>query len=122
MADNLVWSPSAGRLIKTKTLPTPGAKPKPQHRRDAFVRACGAYAQVPLERWAVKDRRVFLASWLWYQAFRRNSLTFPVSNEALAKYGINRKSKIHFLREFEKREMIAIQRDGRKSLTVTIVI
>ena len=60
--------------------------------------------------------------WLWlqYRAWQTKNLTVTVPNGALAKYGISRKAKSLALRQLEAAGLITIERQTRKTPTVTL--
>jgi hypothetical protein len=87
----------------------------------------GLYAQVLLKEAAAIAKTVksaqhlFVWVWLLHLAWREGSKTFQVSNTALTEYGISRWIKYRALLALEAVGFIALKRDGKEALTVTIL-
>jgi hypothetical protein len=92
---------------------------KRKNKKDAFV-------MVPL--WwleqvsrAMKSPRAIVGVWLLHLAWKAKSQTFPVPNEPLGRYGINREAKRRALLELERAGLITVDRHDRKTPVVTLV-
>jgi hypothetical protein len=92
-------------------------------------RASNGYEKVPLwwaERVAnirgASAKTMFVGIWLFHLKWKNHSNTFSVPNGQLAARGINRKTKYRALRQLEAAGLIVIERRGRKTIRVTLVI
>jgi hypothetical protein len=86
----------------------------------------GAYARVLLKgaaelAKATKSQQLFIWIWLLHRAWEKNSKTFSVPNTALTEYGIKRETKRCALLALEAAGFIALERNGKQALTVTIL-
>jgi hypothetical protein len=86
----------------------------------------GAYARVLLKEAAefakaTKSQQLFIWVWLQHQAWENKSRTFSVPNAALTEYGINRETKRCALLALEAAGLIALERNGKQALIVTIL-
>lgn len=109
-------SPNGGFWVETMN-------PLPRQKRQKLEQA---FAKVPLQWAAVlaKDSQTRSAMvWivLLHLAWKHKSLTFPFSNEILAKLGIDRKMKYRMLAKLEKAGRIKIQHQGKQAPLVTLV-
>jgi hypothetical protein len=70
---------------------------------------------------ATKSQQLFIWVWLQHQAWENKSRTFSVPNAALTEYGINRETKRCALLALEAAGLIALERNGKQALIVTIL-
>jgi hypothetical protein len=59
---------------------------------------------------------------LCYTAWKTKSTTFPLSNELLARYGVDRKTKYRILANLEKAGRIKTQRRNKQAPLVTLLV
>jgi hypothetical protein len=59
--------------------------------------------------------------WLLHLYWENHSRTFRLPNERLQKYGVSRFAKARALRELEAAGLIQVEREDRKSPTVTLL-
>jgi hypothetical protein len=59
--------------------------------------------------------------WLLHRAWLTGKATVPVPNGALAKYGVNRKSKTLALKQLEAAGLITVEWHSRKTPIVTLL-
>ena len=109
-----------GRKIEVETIDT-GIGPSKTRRREADL-----FAKVPL-RWmgaaaeATRCPQAFVLIWLWHMAWRTRSRSFPLSNVALARYGISREVKRRTLVALEAVGLILVERRKNQAPTVTLI-
>jgi hypothetical protein len=109
-----------GRKIDVETINT-GIGPSKTRRREADL-----FAKVPL-RWmgtaaeATRCPQAFVLIWLWHTAWRTRSRSFPLSNLALARYGISREVKRRTLLALEAAGLILVERRKNQAPTVTLI-
>jgi hypothetical protein len=112
-----------GKTILVETLETPGMR-APKAKK---VKQQEAFAKVPLE-WAAETAKCTETSsalvWILmlYMAWELKSLTFPLSNVMLAKYKVSRKMKYHVLTLLEDAGRIRVERNGKRSPVVTLLV
>jgi hypothetical protein len=70
---------------------------------------------------ATNTQKFMVWTWLLYRAWLTGSATVPLPNGALAKYGVNRKSKTLALRQLEAAGLITVERRSRKTPIVTLL-
>jgi hypothetical protein len=71
---------------------------------------------------AMGSPRVLIASLLIHLAWKTKSATFPLSNEMLARYGVNRWAKYRALKRLEKAGKISFRTDPGKATIVTLLV
>ena len=109
-----------GRKIEVETIGT-GIGPCKTRRREADL-----FAKVPLQ-WmgtaakATRCPQAFVLIWLWHMAWRTRSTSFPLSNVALARYGISREVKRRTLVALEAAGLILVERRKNQAPTVTLI-
>jgi hypothetical protein len=109
-----------GRKIEVETIDT-GIGPSKARRREAYL-----FAKVPLQ-WmgtaakATRCPQAFVLIWLWHMAWRTRSMSFPLSNVTLARYGISREVKRRTLAALEAAGLILVERRKNQAPTVTLI-
>jgi hypothetical protein len=69
---------------------------------------------------ALDARPMLLWLFLTYEARLRNVNNVKVTNQALARWGIDRRAKYHALRRLEAAGLVVVERRGKSSPVVTI--
>jgi hypothetical protein len=96
----------------------PKPKPKPPKLGEPFVgvplRLAAAAAH------AIHSPQAFVYTWLLYLAWKARSPTFPLPNDSLAAYGVDRHAKKRALASLEKAGLVTVNRRARKSPVVTL--
>ncbi len=105
-----------GRRIEVETLPSKSAPRRPRV----------TFAKVPLKEAAAaakatRSQQMFVWIWLQYRAWWLKRRTFPVSNMALAEYGIGQDAKLRALRALEAARLIEVEWRGTKTPMVTLI-
>jgi hypothetical protein len=108
-----VWS--HGRLIEVETV-----DPSPGRRRQA------KFAKVDLSKTAraaeaMENPLMLIWPLLFFLAWDAKSPTFTLSNEVLARYGVNRRAKYRALARLARAGLIRVQYDGKRAATVTLL-
>jgi hypothetical protein len=109
-----------GRKIDVETIDT-GIHPSKARRREPDL-----FAKVPLQ-WmgragkATRCPQAFVLTWLWHMAWRTRSMSFPLSNVALSRYGISREVKRRTLLALEAAGLILVERRKNQAPTVTLI-
>jgi hypothetical protein len=83
------------------------------------------FARIPLPaaaQAAIATRCGKLMVWIWllHRSWRDRSMTVPVPNGALTKYGVSRRVKYLALSQLEDAGMITVDRRSRKTVVVTL--
>ena len=96
---------------------------KQKHTKDAFVK-------VPL--WWIREAAkamkgmeapaMLVAIELLYAVFRTKHATFTLPNAGMAKIGVSREVKRRALQRLEKAGLITVERQGKKTLEVTLTV
>jgi hypothetical protein len=71
---------------------------------------------------ATRTRRAYVWIWLLRLSWEHKSTSFPLPNDRLERAGINRKSKWIVLTQLEAAGLIKIERRGRKSPIITLLV
>jgi hypothetical protein len=109
-----------GRKIDVETIDT-GIGPSKTRRREADL-----FAKAPLQ-WmgtaaqATRCPQAFILIWLWHMAWWTRSTSFPLSNIALARYGISREVKRRTLVALEAAGLILVEWRKNQAPTVTLI-
>jgi DNA-binding transcriptional ArsR family regulator len=121
---NTSWDPSRLRLDQNRVARSQDGT---RHgRRVSPVR--GKFIAGPIDvSWIVQASRLgvgalFLGNFLWYLRGLRKSDTFTVSNLMLREWGIQPDAKRRALRKLEKAGLIRVERRGKRSPQVTLVV
>jgi hypothetical protein len=70
---------------------------------------------------ATNTQKSMVWIWLLHRSWLTGKVTIPVPNGALAKYGVNRISKILALRQLEAAELITVEWRSRKTPIATLL-
>jgi hypothetical protein len=117
------WHPSCLRLDQTKVGLNGGLR---RGRRASPI--SGKFIKGPLDFvWFSKARQLGVtALWvgfgLWFLRGLRRSNSFTVSNLMMQEWGVQRDAKARALRALEKAGLITIERRGKRSPRVTLVV
>jgi DNA-binding transcriptional ArsR family regulator len=118
------WDPSCLRLDQTRVARLKDGTPR--GRRVSLLRS--KFIKGPLDFvWFSKARQLGVtALWvglgLWFLRGLRRSNNFPVSNLMLREWGIKPDAKTRALRKLEKAGLITVERRGKRSPRVTLVV
>jgi hypothetical protein len=116
------WSVVHGKKIEIETVDTPS----PAARAARKAKRQEPFAIVPLP-WAAaiaretNSRRALVWIVLLYMSFKADSKTFPVSNAALARYGIGRYTKRRIFDKLEATGRMTIRQKTGCAPIVTLV-
>jgi hypothetical protein len=115
------------RLFETQTRETVTSEPKTAASRSH--RRAELFVKVPLKEAAEAAKalgsagsaqQLFIWMWLQHMVWWTKSRTFPVSNVALARYGIDKWTKRRALRTFEAARLISVEWRNRRAPLVTV--
>ena len=109
-----------GRKIEVETVDT-GIGPSKTRRREADLFAKVTRRWMGTAAQATRCPRAFILIWLWHMAWRTRSTSFPLSNVALARYGISREVKRRTLVALEAAGLILVERRKNQAPTVTLI-
>ena len=108
-----------GRRIEVEAIES-GATPKTRrHRTDSFAKVPLGWAAAAAK--ATKTPRAMVWVLLQHIAWQNNRATFPVSNGALAKYGVSREVKRRALAALEAASLIRVERQHGRAPIVTLI-
>jgi hypothetical protein len=113
---------SHGKPIVVETLETPGM----QAQKAKKAKQQEAFALVPLE-WAAATakytgtRSALVWVMLVYMAWEAKSMTFPMGNVMLARYGVDRRMKYRILDLLAAAGRVKVERRYKRSPVVTLL-
>jgi DNA-binding transcriptional ArsR family regulator len=117
------WDPSQ------LTLPTGTAASPPKPRKGRrIVGVAGRFIKGPIDvAWLMQARKLGVTAYhvglsLWFLSGLKHSDIFLVSNLIMQEWGVSSDAKSRALRTLEKAGLIAVERRGKRSPRVTLLV
>jgi hypothetical protein len=124
--DGKTYAEREGRLIEVEIMADAADTKAEAAKAKRDQREANLFGKVPL-KWASAATKAlgapqaFLLVWLHHLAWVNKSATFPVSNAALARYGISRGMKRRALQKLEAAGLIKTERLPGRATIVTLL-
>jgi len=90
------------------------------NKKDAFVKVPLWWAEAATK--ATKSPAALFLIYLLHASWKARGTTFPLPNGYLKQQGVSRDVKRRMLRDLETAGLITIERRGRKSPLITLVV